>query len=128
MRYTSNSAFLTGLSTDFGRKSGKNESSGLALAVFGAFGREGGAGGRLPQDLVNPDGGAEAFDLLRGQFDAGLGQFGIVALEGGVGCLADDDAAVAGNAFEAAGEVDLAAENGVIDDVGLGTHQADDGV
>ncbi len=44
-----------------------------------------------------------------GQFNAGFGERRVVAQQGVVGALADDDAAVAGNAFKAAGQVHLAA-------------------
>lgn len=41
-------------------------------------------------------------------------------------CLADDDAAAAGHALEATGDVHLAPEDGVVEDVRGGTHEADD--
>ena len=71
------------------------------------------ARGRLPHDFENAHGVAESFDRAGRPFQALAGQFGIVAFEGVVRGLANDNAAVSRNAFQAAGQIDLAPESGV---------------
>lgn len=77
----------------------------------------GGGARELPGNFEDSDAFTKAFDDARRQFHAGFGQIRVVVLQRGMGAFANEDMAVAGQAFETAGEVHLPAEDSIIDDM-----------
>src|ERR1700722_2878167 len=82
---------------------------------------------RLPVDLIDADGIAESFDFAQTPFQAHARQLGVITFEGSKSGLTNDDATMAGNAFEATGEINFASEGRVVDLMSFRTHKTNDG-